>query len=649
MDEQFQHRQDLWSLVPDPDRALALELSELAFYLLSCLRTLPEGELNLNNLGMIGEFTRRYPPSFKQRIDSAVSGAWSWLLGQGYLGQRPGSHEPTWVIITPQGQRWYEDEIKRRNASVDKSLEDPKPRLDFPTLGLDTGIVPSEDLARFLGLLIVNGAHNRNFDFTFTSMFMLFFYSPEPVAVWFQAYVKEATLLLDGIVVRSGLKPTTLDIYRSRPITSGEILNALSLRNVPTWSASSKTLIQEASKIAARTPKTQSPYVELRHLMAAYIYKPFGHEDQLRDWGFNREDWGSAFYRWSALRDPDEASIWLDLHQETFRRSPRVRLPDHESPASAPTVPVQDLDPHSSSEAQAPHTRSVGPSTHIARDKWTLDDALGYHAYAYAIYRFLTDADTAPPLAISIQAPWGGGKTSLMRMIQAQLDPDHPTFQKDVIETSGDTADRATVKHISDLIGGVDHEVDKGTIDVGAAKNRLTVWFNAWKYESTDQIWAGLADAIVKQVTERLSPVKRELFFFRLHLKRLDVAKIRRKIIEGILSKFLELLLRSWWIYLALPIGTYFVRHSAAMRATLPTLANFGPLGIILDFALLACQWFVARKEELETPAKVEFGDLVTAPDYDAKLGFIHQVSEDLKNTFRACKPSKSSPCDFYR
>ena len=90
---------------------------------------------------------------------------------------------------------------------------------------------------------------------------------------------------------------------------------------------------------------------------------------------------------------------------------------------------------------------------------------------------------------------------------------------------------------------------------MGTIKNRVTVWFNAWKYESTDQIWAGLADSIVKQVTERLSPVERELFFFRLHLKRLDIAKIRKKITDSLLSKLFELFARWWWLYLVIPVG----------------------------------------------------------------------------------------------
>ncbi len=98
--------------------------------------------------------------------------------------------------------------------------------------------------------------------------------------------------------------------------------------------------------------------------------------------------------------------------------------------------------------------REAGPSTHVARDKWTIDDALGYFPYAYAIFRFLTDPETAPPLAISIQAPWGGGKTSLMRMIQAQLDPGHPGLQSNATANKVEAPKAATVEDLRRVLDG---------------------------------------------------------------------------------------------------------------------------------------------------------------------------------------------------
>jgi hypothetical protein len=55
---------------------------------------------------------------------------------------------------------------------------------------------------------------------------------------------------------------------------------------------------------------------------------------------------------------------------------------------------------------------------------------------------------------------------------------------------------------------------------------KVTVWFNAWKYQSTEQVWAGLADSIVTQVAARMDPVERELFFLELNLRRQDLDSI---------------------------------------------------------------------------------------------------------------------------
>jgi len=308
--------------------------------------------------------------------------------------------------------------------------------------------------------------------------------------------------------------------------------------------------------------------------------------------------------------------------------------------SEAPPLPAEEAVPDSNVRTQSQTGPNVGPSTHVARDKWTIDDALGYYPYAYAIYRFLTDRETAPPLAISIQAPWGGGKTSLMRMIQAQLDPENPAFQPEKTVGAAEKETSATIKQIDDVIQAGSSDPKPEQIDVGTIKNRVTVWFNAWKYESTDQIWAGLADSIVKQVTERLSPVERELFFFRLHLKRLDIGIIRKKITDGVLSKLYELFVQWWWLYLVIPVATYYMQHWSLVATYVPSILAIGPLGGILDLGLLVCHAILARKKNLSTPAKIALGDLVKVPNYDANLGFIHQVTEDLKITLELVAPS---------
>jgi hypothetical protein len=288
---------------------------------------------------------------------------------------------------------------------------------------------------------------------------------------------------------------------------------------------------------------------------------------------------------------------------------------------------------------QIPMATQIGPSTHVARDRWTLDDALGYFPYAYAIYRFLIDKGTQPPLSISIQAPWGGGKTSMMRMIQAQLDP-KATEMLEKPQIIGEKA--ATVQ---DVVSEMERPAEEAATSASASKlkvvpmhepgeTRATVWFNAWKYESTSQVWAGLADAIIKQITDRLTWKQREIFWFRLQLRRIDASKVRGKIHAEITSRFVEKIIPALWKYL-LALGTGALVMLVGWLPIPSSLKYLGPFGaflIILRCIQSAAKCWSDTKFEVDRqPAKITLGEFVTAPDYGANLGFIHYVVEDLK------------------
>jgi photosystem II stability/assembly factor-like uncharacterized protein len=91
------------------------------------------------------------------------------------------------------------------------------------------------------------------------------------------------------------------------------------------------------------------------------------------------------------------------------------------------------------------------------------DDRLGYRVLVERLTSFISNPNTTPPLVISLQAPWGMGKTSVMRMLQSNL-----------------RRNRAAV----------------------------TVWFNAWHHQREDQIFAYLLETIQKEaVPAWLTPV----------------------------------------------------------------------------------------------------------------------------------------------
>ena len=72
---------------------------------------------------------------------------------------------------------------------------------------------------------------------------------------------------------------------------------------------------------------------------------------------------------------------------------------------------------------------------------------------------------------------------------------------------------------------------------------RITVWFNAWKYQTSEQIWAGMAHCIISQITARMGVRERELFWVRLHARRINAGEVRRKVYEEIARQLFPLAL----------------------------------------------------------------------------------------------------------
>jgi tetratricopeptide (TPR) repeat protein len=305
---------------------------------------------------------------------------------------------------------------------------------------------------------------------------------------------------------------------------------------------------------------------------------------------------------------------------------------------------------------------TTGPSSHITTDRWTVDDALGYREYAHAIARFLTHPDTRAPLCISIQAPWGGGKTSLMRMIQEELDQkavEREDINKDEHQT---TQKKAAVKNILPLVEEKLHNRKQESVELekqeekyllSDIKNkeekvdpRATIWFNAWKYQSTEQIWSGLADSIVNQIAERLGSIKREQFFLELHLRRHDAEHIRQKIYERVTAYWLKQI-RPWIWRCLIGIGVSSITATMSWIVANPIFAGIGWTGIITSALVGSLQAFQqhhnAEAQVKEEHADEVVGEYVNMPDYNSNLGFIHDVEEDLQKVFRtipeSCRP----------
>jgi hypothetical protein len=272
--------------------------------------------------------------------------------------------------------------------------------------------------------------------------------------------------------------------------------------------------------------------------------------------------------------------------------------------------------------------------TMISTDRYTFDDKLGYKVYAYALARFLTDGRTRAPISISIQAPWGGGKTSLMRMVRAMIDKNAPQVSTD----NNKGSKNVRLKEIKKELAKTSKEYPEPKKPEPARsdiKPRITIWFNAWTYESTEQVWAGLADSIVRGIADRLGRVEREWFYLRLNLRRRDPESIRKWISDRTFTYVWQKIVPWVWVSVS-GIGAFTM--AAIINWTgfgsNPNISNASLIGAILSGGLGFFKGLNKKLQTEEEPAEMALGHFIKVPDYNEKVGFIHNVVRDLELVF---------------
>ena len=295
-------------------------------------------------------------------------------------------------------------------------------------------------------------------------------------------------------------------------------------------------------------------------------------------------------------------------------------------------------------EAETPlHTAQATPK--ITTDIWNSDDQLGYASYARALAALITHKETVPPLTIGIKAPWGAGKTSLMRMVQAYLDGDlEHTGMSSAVQSNEDAQDAGSIAvdgdwktqlRFKELFTTLEEPSEPTShllpekSEPGATfkiEPRVTVWFNAWKYQNSEQLWAGLAHCIVSQVTSRLSGLERERFWLRLHARRVNVDAIRRNFYQFVFQEFFPRGLV--WLGLAL--------ISLVAGFVLPgNWSILGVTGSVLSVGKVTVDWKKKLNNSMQGPVKGVFRDFLRMPAYEGKQGFLHFVESDLREVLK--------------
>ncbi|HLL69171.1 MAG TPA: P-loop NTPase fold protein [Micromonosporaceae bacterium] len=253
--------------------------------------------------------------------------------------------------------------------------------------------------------------------------------------------------------------------------------------------------------------------------------------------------------------------------------------------------------------------RGVRPASILLHDQPTDRDHLSRDSLVETLYDALSSPGTQPPVVVGVHAPWGQGKSSLLRQLRGRVDPTTRRFDADspppasrepthtLVAKRGTEAGRwprlragrrvrtrltrAWAWRQIQRSGNRETPLQYEMRPRQAGTNHpITVWFNPWMYERPDQIWAGLTREIIAAVTERLSAPERERLWFDLNLRRTDPGALRKRILSSYLPRTLAGMTVAGLLLLLVALAAVSM-GVAAMRA--PTVEKLlGPTAVVL-------------------------------------------------------------------
>lgn len=212
-------------------------------------------------------------------------------------------------------------------------------------------------------------------------------------------------------------------------------------------------------------------------------------------------------------------------------------------------------------------------------------DALGFWPLVEGLDGLLNSEATKFPLAIALTAPWGRGKSSVMRQLERSL-----------------------------------RESDRtGPGSWGYRRRWWTVDFDAWRYEKSERLWAALAKAMYEQPQKQMGWLRALWFRIRLGRKRLG------------------------WSFLALAaaIAAGLVVLALGIAPDIDgdvSKALTGSGGAASGTGAALMVWFLGV---LSHPFKRSIQSYVARPKYQEQLGFTAEAERDIDYLMETLTPSE--------
>lgn len=268
-------------------------------------------------------------------------------------------------------------------------------------------------------------------------------------------------------------------------------------------------------------------------------------------------------------------------------------------------------------------------------DAYSVQDLLGYDDYVKALANFIESPKTKKPITIGIDAVWGGGKTSLMHMLERRLGPPQKLKLWQRLNREGEVESSKVI-----LREKIKSRIKEGWDVLFTPKlwklpwkNRrsyfYTIWFNAWKYDQEESLWAALVLEILDQIRSQLNLGRKLGIAIKLYWHRF-------KFEDFLLDIFKSLLLVILIAALGFGLLSVVALMSGDTIRNLSTSYLIGRVQVIVGLgaiALIPLAYTVIKDVlgAITSPFNLGLSRYFKEPDYKGKIGFLGQFQKDYK------------------
>ena len=284
-------------------------------------------------------------------------------------------------------------------------------------------------------------------------------------------------------------------------------------------------------------------------------------------------------------------------------------------------------------------------------DRPAAHDLLGRQALTQVLANLLLWRPTAAggetgPSVVAVEGPWGAGKTTILRLTEERI----AAKQESVI----------AYRHLSVAAA---HKILRQVKSVGTHvsatsapdyRGALTAWFNPWVYQSSDQVWAGLARSITDAARTVLYPTDAAAhrYWLSRNAERIDRFAVRRSLLLRVLSPMLgfsAIIAFTTILINFAKLNSNTLFRIAHWRVTPSVLALLIAATLLLGGLIHTVIRYYGRASKF-LPADLVRGPVLSGsldegtndiakslrdPVYWAKSGYLHLIQDDTAKTIR--------------